>query len=90
MVLIDADYPYPKVYLDFYYQKYIQTTFSWVLLKVDDWITYKHYSIFIVLFPEKSLAFYLALSPSPPDLFQEKHTVKYIQPNDFIAVSVVS
>lgn len=62
MVLFDADYPYPKVYSDFCYQKSIQVILSGVLLATDDWLAYKYYSIFIVAFPEKSLAFYLALS----------------------------
>ena len=64
MVLFDADYPYPKVYSDFCYQKSIQAILSRVLLEVDDRMAYKYYSIFIVPFPEKSLAFYLALIPS--------------------------
>ena len=73
MVLFDADYPYPKVYSDFCYQKSIQAILSRVLLEVDDRMAYKYYSIFIVPFPEKSLAFYLALSPPPPDLFQKTY-----------------
>ena len=90
MVLFDADYPYPKVYSDFCYQKSIQAILSRVLLEVDNWMAYKYYSIFIVPFPEKSLAFYLASSLPPPNSFQEKHMVKYIQPNDFKAVSLIS
>ena len=73
MVLFDADYPYPKVYSDFCYQKSILAILSRVLLEVDDQMAYKYYSIFIVPFPEKSLAFYLALSLPPPDLFQKTY-----------------
>ena len=68
MVLFDADYPYPKVYSDFCYQKSIRAILSGVLLATD----YKYYSIFVAAFPEKSLAFYLALSLPPPNSFQEK------------------
>ena len=73
MVLFDADYPYPKVYSDFCYQKSIQAILSRVLLEVDDRMAYKYYSIFIVTFPDKSRAFYLALSLPPPDLFQKTY-----------------
>ena len=73
MVLFDADYPYPKVYSDFCYQKSIQAILSRVLLEVDNWMAYKYYSIFIVPFPEKSLAFYLASSFPPPNLFQKTY-----------------
>lgn len=72
MVLFDADYPYPKVYSDFCYQKSIQVILSGVLLAADDWMAHKHYSIFIAAFPEKSLIFYLTLSLPPPNSFQEK------------------
>ena len=73
MVLFDADYPYPKVYSDFCYQKSIQAILSRVLLEVDDRMAYKYYSIFIVPFPEKSLAFYLSSSLPPPNLFQKTY-----------------
>ena len=36
MVLFDTDYPYPKVYSDFCYQKSIQAILSGVLLEMDD------------------------------------------------------
>ncbi len=38
MVLFDADYPYPKVYSDFCYQKSIRAILSRVLLETDDWV----------------------------------------------------
>lgn len=44
MVLFDADYPYPKVYSDFCYQKSIQAILSGVLLEVDDWMVWKYYN----------------------------------------------
>lgn len=45
MVLFDADYPYPKVYSDFCYQKSIRAILSEVLLEMDDWVVYKYYTI---------------------------------------------
>lgn len=45
MVLFDTDYPYPKVYSDFCYQKSIWAILSRVLLEMDDWVVYKYYTI---------------------------------------------
>lgn len=45
MVLFDTDYPYPKVYSDFCYQKSIWAVLSWVLLEMGDWVVYKYYTI---------------------------------------------
>ena len=36
--LFDADYPYPKVYSDFCYQKSIWAILSEVLLEMGDWV----------------------------------------------------
>ena len=38
LVLFDADYPYPKVYSDFCYQKSIQAILSRVLLEMHNWV----------------------------------------------------
>lgn len=53
MVLFDADYPYPKVYSDFCYQKSIQAILSRVLLETGDWVVYKYYNIIHGYFPVK-------------------------------------
>ena len=45
MVLFDADYPYPKVYSDFCYQKSIRAILSGVLLEVGDWMAHWYYII---------------------------------------------
>ena len=45
MVLFDADYPYPKVYSDFCYQKSIRAILSGGLLEIDDWVVCKYYSM---------------------------------------------
>lgn len=44
MVLFDADYPYPKVYSDFCYQKSIQAILSRVLLETDELVAWKYYN----------------------------------------------
>ena len=51
MVLFDADYPYPKVYSDFCYQKSIRAILSGVLLETDDWVAYEYYSIYKLNYP---------------------------------------
>ena len=53
MVLFDADYPYPKVYSDFCYQKSIRAILSGVLLETDDWVAYEYYSISNDIFVEQ-------------------------------------
>ncbi len=53
MVLFDADYPYPKVYSDFCYQKSIQAILSGVLLEKGDWVVQEYYSIHKDDFPGK-------------------------------------
>ena len=53
MVLFDADYPYPKVYSDFCYQKSIRAILSGVLLEKGDWVAYEYYSIIHGYFPVK-------------------------------------
>ena len=45
MVLFDADYPYPKVYSDFCYQKSIQAILSVVLLEMGDWVVSNYYNM---------------------------------------------
>lgn len=52
MVLFDTDYPYPKVYSDFCYQKSIQAILSRVLLEMHDWVAYKYYNIVLSDFPD--------------------------------------
>ena len=44
MVLFDTDYPYPKVYSDFCYQKSIWAILSRVLLETDEWVAWKYYN----------------------------------------------
>ena len=44
MVLFDTDYPYPKVYSDFCYQKSIQAILSWVLFEADELVAWKYYN----------------------------------------------
>jgi len=51
VVLFDADYPYPKVYSDFCYQKSIWAILSGVLLEMDDWVAYEYYSIYKLNYP---------------------------------------
>lgn len=57
MVLFDADYPYPKVYSDFCYQKSIQAILSGGLLEIGDLVAYGYYSIIQSVFPAQCLYF---------------------------------
>ena len=52
MVLFDADYPYPKVYPDFCYQKSIRAVLSGGLLEMGNWVAYEYYSIVSLDFPD--------------------------------------
>ena len=53
MVLFDADYPYPKVYSEFCYQKSIWAIISEALLEIGDRVVQEYYSIHKDDFPGK-------------------------------------
>jgi len=63
VVLFDADYPYPKVYSDFCYQKSIRAILSGGVLEMGDRVAQKYYSTRRLAFPERILLYFTPLIP---------------------------
>ena len=77
MILFDTDYPYPKVYSDFCYQKSIQAILSRVLLETDEWVACKYYSTTYNNFPDETSVF-----PTPVPAMSGGHGVRLILSED--------